>query len=175
MAVLRVRESWHAHGVTIGFGHSIARAGAALLRVRWFVRAPIWLYRARLGAVFGSRLLMLEHVGRTSGRQRFVVLEVIDQPVPGRYVVVSGFGGRAQWFLNVQAHPNVRVFLASHKPAPALAHQLDANASAAALGRYASAHPRAWAQLRPVLEQTLGTRVGQPPTVAIDLLDNKAN
>ncbi|HTM84573.1 MAG TPA: nitroreductase family deazaflavin-dependent oxidoreductase, partial [Mycobacterium sp.] len=39
------------------------------------MRAPIWLYRARLGALLGSRLLMLEHRGRTSGARRYVVLE----------------------------------------------------------------------------------------------------
>lgn len=44
--------------------------GVRALRTRWLVRAPIWLYRARLGAVLGSRLLMLEHTGRTSGQRR---------------------------------------------------------------------------------------------------------
>ncbi len=173
------RPCAQAYRVTIGRGNVTARAGAALLRVRWFARAPIWLYRARLGAVLGSRLLMLEHVGRTSGRRRLVVLEVVDHPAPGRYVLVSGFGGHAQWFRNVTCNPKVRVFLASHRPAPALAHQLDADASAVALGRYANEHPRAWAQLRPVLEQTLGARVDQHgadlPTIAIDLVDNKVN
>jgi hypothetical protein len=47
-----------------------ATGAARLLRVRWLVRAPVWAYRARLGALFGSRLVMLEHTGRTSGRRR---------------------------------------------------------------------------------------------------------
>lgn len=81
-----------------------AAMAARLLRARWLVRAPIWLYRGRLGIVFGSRLLMLEHTGRTSGARRYAVLEVIDRPSPGRYVVSSGFGARAQWFRNVQAN-----------------------------------------------------------------------
>ncbi len=58
----------------------VARVGAALLHVRWFVRAPVWLYRARLGVVFGSPLLMIEHTGRTSGLRRYVVLEIVDRP-----------------------------------------------------------------------------------------------
>lgn len=153
----------------------IARAGAALLRVRWFVRAPIWLYRARLGVLFGARLLMLEHVGRKSGQRRYVVLEVVDHPAAGRYVVVSGFGVRAQWFRNVEATPQVRIYLASHKPARAIAHRLDANASAAALSRYAAARPRSWAKLRPVLEETLGARIDEHgtdlPMIAIELVD----
>lgn len=142
-----------------GLRARLARAGAGLLRVRWFVRAPIWLYRARLGAVFGGRLLMLEHVGRKSGRRRYVVLEVIDRPEPGTYVVVSGFGRRAQWYRNLEAHPDVRVYLRSRRPVAAAARPLGAAEAAAALRRYASAHPRAWASLRPVLEQTLGARI----------------
>jgi len=161
--------------VTTGRMDSVTRAGAALLRVRWFVRTPIWLYRARLGGLFGSRLLMLEHVGRKSGRSRYVVLEVVDLPAPGGYVVVSGFGARAQWFRNIRANPQVRVCLGSRKPAPAIAHRLDAGAAAASLGRYAAAHPRSWAKLRPVLEDTLGTRITEHgtelPMVVLALVD----
>ncbi|XAS75211.1 nitroreductase family deazaflavin-dependent oxidoreductase [Dermatophilaceae bacterium Sec6.4] len=151
----------------------ITRASAALLRVRWFVRAPIWLYRAKLGFLFGSRLLMLEHVGRTSGLRRYVALEIVDHPAPGRYVVVSGFGEKAQWFRNVRANPQVRVYLGSRPPAVATAHRLDEADSAASLGRYATTHPRSWAKLRPVLERTLDTRIdvnhARLPMLAIDL------
>jgi deazaflavin-dependent oxidoreductase (nitroreductase family) len=151
----------------------IARTGAALLRVRWFVRAPIWLYRAKLGVLFGTRLLMLEHVGRASGLRRYVVLEVVDHSASNRYVVVSGFGDRAQWFRNIEANPQVRVYLGAHPPALATAHRLDPEASTVSLSRYANAHPRSWAKLRPVLEQTLGTRIDEHgtelPMIAIDL------
>lgn len=144
-----------------------------MLRVRWFVRAPVWLYRARLGVIFGHRLLMLEHVGRVTARRRFVVLEVVDHPTVNRYVVVSGFGTRADWFRNVEADPHVRVYLASHAPAPATARRLDAAAGTAALERYASAHPRAWANLRPVLEDTLGAAIDEHhtalPMIALDV------
>lgn len=44
----------------------IGRWGAWALGNRILTRAPIWLYRAGLGFVFGSRILMLEHVGRRS-------------------------------------------------------------------------------------------------------------
>lgn len=156
----------------------IARAGAALLRVRWLVRVPVWLYRGRLGVVFGTRLLMLEHVGRKSGHRRYVVLEVIDHPAANRYVVVSGFGARAQWFQNVEANPRVRIYLGSRKPASAVAQRLDAGASAAALGRYATGHPRSWAKLRPVLEETLGAPIDQDstdlPVIALDLIDHES-
>ena len=67
---------------------------ARLLRVRRIVRAPIWLYRARLGFVFGSRLLMLEHTGRKTGIRRYVILEAVGHPDPAAYIVAAGFGSR---------------------------------------------------------------------------------
>ena len=153
----------------------IARALARLLRVRWLVRAPIWLYRARLGVLLGDRLLMLEHIGRRSGQRRYVVLEVVDHPTAPRWIVVSGCGDRAQWFRNLQANPQVRVYVRSRKPRPATASPLGRTAAEATLRRYAAAHPRAWRTLRPVLERTLGAPISEAatplPLIAVDLTD----
>ncbi len=137
---------------------STARLAAGLLRTRWLVRAPIWAYRARLGILFGRRLLMLEHLGRSSGLRRYVVLEVVDR-TPGHYVVVSGFGERAQWFRNVQANPRVRIWVGSRGPRRANARRMGTEEAAHSLERYAVQHPRAWARLAPVLESTLGARI----------------
>jgi F420H(2)-dependent quinone reductase len=82
-----------------------AARAARLLQIRWIVRAPVWLYRARLGFLLGSRLLMLEHTGRKTGTRRYAVLEIVQCPRPGTYVVASGFGTRAHWFRNVRANP----------------------------------------------------------------------
>lgn len=152
---------------------AIVAWAAGLLRVRWLVRAPVGLYRARLGFLFGSRLLMLEHTGRKSGARRHVVLEVVDRPRPGTYVVVSGFGARAQWFRNVRANPHVRVYAGGHRPAPATARLLTSDEATAALTAYAASHPRAWAALKPVLEATLGARISDQetslPVIALEL------
>ena len=53
--------------------------------------------------MFGSRLVMIEHLGRVSGERRFVVVEVVGLE---RNVVrvASGFGHRAQWYRNIQAN-----------------------------------------------------------------------
>ena len=58
--------------------------------------APTGIYKARAGALFGSRILMLEHIGRKSGTPRYAVLELVDHPAPETYVVASGFGRKAQ-------------------------------------------------------------------------------
>lgn len=153
---------------------SLTTAAARLLRSRRLMRAPIQVYRAGLGFLFGERMLMLEHIGRTSGAVRRVVLEVIDHPDRHTYVVVSGFGMRAQWFRNVTAHPDVRVAVGRLRwPVPATARLLARAEADAALGRYVSRHPRAWAALKAVVDETAGTGAGDDagrlPVVALRL------
>ncbi len=136
-----------------------ARAGAWALRSRRLMRAPVWLYRARAGSVLGPRLLMLEHVGRNSGARRYVVLEVIDHPAPGTYILASGFGVKSQWFRNIVANPRVRVYAGSRAPAPATARVLKQQEAERSLATYRGRHPRAWERLKPVLEETLGSPI----------------
>jgi deazaflavin-dependent oxidoreductase (nitroreductase family) len=143
------------------------------LRLRWIVRAPVWLCRARLGFVFGTRLLMLEHTGRKPGIRRYAVLEVVDHPDPGTYVVAAGFGDRAQWLRNVRASPRVRVCTGSRRLVLAMARPLTSEETATALAAYASGHPGSWAVLKPVFEATLGARIDSDgtslPMIALDL------
>lgn len=138
--------------------------GARILRSRRLVRAPIWLYKARAGALLGSRLLMLEHVGRKSGTRRYVVLEVIDHPTSDTYVIASGFGAKAQWFRNIQANPGVRVYTGSRAPLPATARVLDQQEADDALAAYRRRHPGTWEQFKPILEDTLGESVTDTDT-----------
>lgn len=145
--------------------------GARALNTRWLVRAPIWSYRAGLGFLFGSRLLMLEHIGRDSGRRRFVVLEVVDHPAPNVYVSASGFGPRAHWYRNIQADPNVRVSCGLRRHVAAIATPMTDEESAAALQRYAAQHPKAWANLRATIEAAVGHPVDGLPMVTLALRD----
>jgi deazaflavin-dependent oxidoreductase (nitroreductase family) len=142
----------------------LATVGARILRTRPLMRAPIWIYKARAGAVLGSRLLMLEHIGRKSGVRRYVVLEVVDRPSPDTYLIASGFGDKAQWFRNVQANPRVRVFAGSRAPAPATARILTQPEADRALDTYISRRPRAWDRFKPVLEKTLGSPIAETNT-----------
>ncbi|MDQ7907627.1 nitroreductase family deazaflavin-dependent oxidoreductase [Phytohabitans sp. ZYX-F-186] len=138
---------------------AIGRVGARILGNRALMRAPIWLYRARLGFLFGSRILMLEHIGRRSGAKRYVVLEVVGHPRPDTYVVVSGFGVRAQWFRNLMAHPRARVSVSRHGPRTATARRLPTAEADAVLADYVRRHPRAWKRFKNILENTLGTTI----------------
>lgn len=142
----------------------LAAGGARVLRSRRLMRAPIWIFRARLGFLFGTRLLMLEHVGRKTGLPREVVLEVFGHSTPDTYIVPSGFGERAQWFRNVQANPRVRVSAAGRRPAPATARVLGQEEADRALAAYQCKHPRAWENFKPVVEETLGSRISDTHT-----------
>ncbi len=128
------------------------------------MRAPIWIFKARAGAVFGSRMLMLEHTGRVSGARRYVVLEIVGHPAHDVYVVASGFGEKAQWFRNIAVDSQVRVVIGSHPPAPATARTSTQAEADQALGAYISTHPWAWERFKTMLEQTLGSRISATDT-----------
>jgi deazaflavin-dependent oxidoreductase (nitroreductase family) len=69
---------------------------------------PIHFYRLGLGWLFGRRLLLLNHIGRVSGKPRQVVLEVVaHDPTDGSYVVASGWGPTAAWYRNILHTPTV--------------------------------------------------------------------
>ncbi|MFW0786552.1 nitroreductase family deazaflavin-dependent oxidoreductase [Gordonia sp. CPCC 206044] len=142
---------------------------AAMLRTRWLVRAPIWLFRARLGFLFGGRLLLLEHVGRTSGEPRYVVLETVERPDAARVIVASGFGERAQWFRNLQAEPACHVSIGFGHRMAATASRLGEDETAVVLSRYRVAHPRAYAELSGVIEESTGLPIDAVPMMQLRL------
>ncbi|KAA0022000.1 nitroreductase family deazaflavin-dependent oxidoreductase [Antrihabitans cavernicola] len=124
-----------------------------LLRTRWLVRAPIALFRLRLGWIFGTRMLLLEHRGRKTGNPRFVVLEVAERPEPDAFVVVAGLGPGSQWFRNIQANPDVRISVGTRREKPAKARVLTPDDGARAIARYRVEHPTAFAKLEEVMRE----------------------
>lgn len=143
---------------------SLSAIAGAALRNRRLVRAPLWLYSHGLGRLLCDRFVMVEHLGRNTGRTRKVCLEVITRPTPDALVVASGFGAAAQWYRNLQAHPECHVTLGADRHAAIAEMPAPADAQAA-LADYQRAHPRAWARLCAVLEETLGGPVEHLPMV----------
>lgn len=77
---------------------------------RWLLRLPVWVYRARLGWLFGERLLLLTHLGRRSGMRRQTVLEVIHyDSATDTYFIASGWGETSDWLRNVEKTSKVKV------------------------------------------------------------------
>ena len=114
---------------------------------RLLFRAPIWLYRARLGFLMGGRFVMLEHTGRKSGRTRHTVLEVVryDREAD-TYVVASGWGERSDWFRNLTKTPEV-VVSSGFRRRPARALRLSQELAERELCDYARRHPAAFRAL----------------------------
>jgi deazaflavin-dependent oxidoreductase (nitroreductase family) len=85
------------------------------------VSEPVYLYRWHLGWLFGKRLLLLTHTGRSTGLRRQTVLEIVEYREDGpEVVVVSGFCN-SDGLRNIAANPDEALivgsqrFLASHR------------------------------------------------------------
>lgn len=109
---------------------------------RWLARVPIPLYHWGFGPLLGHRLMMLEHRGRTTGQRRYVALEVLDRG-PGWMIVVSGYGPTSQWYRNVIATPDVRIWTGRLRDVPARAEPIPVTETAPLLASYRKHHRRA--------------------------------
>jgi len=83
----------------------------------WYLlRAPVYLYRCRLGWLLGHRFLLLDHTGRSTGRRHQTVLEVVEYRKDGpEAVVVNGFGPDSDWILNIEAKADEVVVVGSQR------------------------------------------------------------
>lgn len=118
--------------------------------LRWLARAPIWLYRARLGWLLDNRFLMLTHLGRKSGLPRQVVLEVIHyEKTTDTCFIASGFGEKANWFLNICQNPEVTIDMGGRR-FQAIAERLPIAEALNLFKEYARRHPIATKVLAPI-------------------------
>lgn len=109
---------------------------------RLVARAPLLLFRAGLGPVLGKRFLLLHHVGRTTGLDRHVVLEVVAHETLGPgWTVASGFGPRSDWYRNLRARPKTVIQLGNRYHA-VTARFLSPDDGAQIMADYARRHPR---------------------------------
>jgi deazaflavin-dependent oxidoreductase (nitroreductase family) len=126
--------------------------------LRWFFRAPLWLYDWRLGWLLGHRFLRLTHQGRRSGRHYRTVLEVVGRDrQAGEYVVVAGFGRTSDWFRNISAHPALEIVVGRERFVPE--HRLlgldEAEATMAG-------YERRNRIIAPIVRRVLGRLIGKP-------------
>jgi len=119
--------------------------------LRWFLRAPILIYRLRLGWLMTGHFLMLTTTGRKSGRPRYAVVEVVmyDKPTD-TYYVVSGWGRGPDWYRNIQKHPQVRVDVGFRR-FQSKAEYPSEELAAQALHDYARRFPAAFKQIAKTL------------------------
>lgn len=117
---------------------------------RLLYKAPVWLYRARLGFLLGHRFVYLVTKGRRTGLRRETVLEATEyHALAGKLVVIAGWSGRTDWCRNLAAGPAVELRLGARRyPSPP--HRfLDTGQTAMMLDRYRQAHPWSWRVMAP--------------------------
>jgi deazaflavin-dependent oxidoreductase (nitroreductase family) len=135
-----------------------------VLSNRRLTRLPVALYRLGCGFLLGSRLVMIEHVGRSSNLRRFVVVECIER-FDSVVRVASGFGRRAQWYRNVAANEIAYISTGHLNRVPATPRLLTKAESDIHLRRYAEHHPQAWRRLEAALRAATG---GEPEILIAD-------
>ena len=109
--------------------------------LRWLFRLPLWLYRARLGWLLGHRFACLTHVGRRTGQVHRTVVEVVRfDPRTQEIVVAAGWGGRTDWYRNIQARPalEIRCGRLAYRPSQRF---LTADETYLEVQRYVRRHP----------------------------------
>jgi deazaflavin-dependent oxidoreductase (nitroreductase family) len=73
-------------------------------------RMPLFLYRHGRGHLLGHTFLIVEHVGRRTGRTYAITAMVLSyDEATGEAIIFSGWGSDADWVRNLKAHPAVRV------------------------------------------------------------------
>lgn len=129
------------------------------------LHAPVWLFRARLGFLFGKRIVMLEHRGRRSGLVRYTPLEVVKRD-GDRYTLCSGTGPNADWYRNLKVNPPEALWVGSRRYA-ATARFLDPSEGATIFAGYEQAHPKAAVRLQDLMGVSHdGTHEGRTAMIA---------
>lgn len=111
---------------------------------RLFYRFPLLLYKTGLAFLLGGRFLKLTHIGRTSGKKRETVLEVVKHDEEtGTVYVASGWGERSNWFQNIMENPHVEVQFKGRKFG-AVSRRLDVDEASSLLLDYAGRYPKSF-------------------------------
>ena len=117
--------------------------------LKLLLRFPVYLYRARLGFLFGRRFLMIEHRGRHSGHRYHTVVEVAGRR-SGELICASGTGPCSDWYRNLRAGGLLSVWVGSKRRWASIRF-LDAREAAGVMGDYEHQHPRTAARLYKVM------------------------
>ena len=122
--------------------------------LRRLLKAPTYLYRARLGFLLGYRFVMIEHRGRMTGERHFTVVEVARH-LPREWVCTSGTGPAADWYRNLRAGGLEALWVGSRRHRASVRF-LEQTEAASMMGAYERAHPR----VAPKLYSMMGVSYG---------------
>ncbi len=82
-------------------------------------KLPVWLYRLKFGWLLSSRFLMITHLGRTTGKRHYIVVEVARyDKAKDEYIAMSGYGEDSDWYRNLQMSPAVEIHVGRRRFTP---------------------------------------------------------
>jgi deazaflavin-dependent oxidoreductase (nitroreductase family) len=150
----------------MGKTKAFATPSGGLLRI--LLRLPIWLYRFHLGFLLGNRFLLLNHTGRKSGQTYQTVLEVVNHDrTSNSFFVVSGWGNKSDWYLNIQKNPDVTIY-SGRQRLPVHAENIPLVEAVEILDEYSRRYPVAFKELTALF---LGERMQPGPKASMRLAE----
>ena len=90
---------------------NIAMDGRFWKRMKFIQKLHRSLYAIGLGPVIGRLILLLTTTGRKTGRKCVTPLQY--EEIDGLYYLAAARGQKADWFRNIQANPQVEVWVKS--------------------------------------------------------------
>lgn len=101
------------------------RPGRAM---RFLLRLPILQYHLGLQAPIAKRILILSTCGRNTGQTRQTALGYVYEPASDTFLVMTGWGGRSDWYRNAICDPQVEIWVGKRRiHARAVSLPLDEN------------------------------------------------
>jgi deazaflavin-dependent oxidoreductase (nitroreductase family) len=108
---------------------------------RALFRLPILLYSIGFGGLLGTRLVLINHIGRKTGLPRRAVVEVVDRDRE-TLTIAAGFGPGSDWYRNLLHRPRATIQIGRRRYG-VTARRLPESECGAVMLDYARRHPRA--------------------------------
>lgn len=83
--------------------------------MRVVFRIPLLFYHLGLSWLVPKWILILGTTGRRSGKPRYTALEYGYDPHKKRYFLMSGWGGKSDWYRNARVHPQVQLWVGTQR------------------------------------------------------------
>jgi deazaflavin-dependent oxidoreductase (nitroreductase family) len=128
--------------------------------LKWLLKTPCYVFRARLGFLFFHRFVMIEHRGRSGHTLYRTVIEMAARR-RNEWVCASGTGPQADWYLNLRAGGLEAIWVGS-KRCRATVRFLNDTEAADVMREYEKARPRTASRLFSIMGVTYdGTDAGR--------------
>ena len=82
---------------------------------KWIFKSTILLFKLGLGGLMKDYFLLITTTGRKTGKVRQTPLEHRYDETNDRYLILSGWAGKTDWYRNVKANPNIHVQVGNRK------------------------------------------------------------